>query len=127
MDLYDQWMGSLFLVVAALGQWWVFQRVRPWAVVEAESRWRLGRVWRFIMQVGTPVFLIFLLVGSFFQPEKGDWVGACRQLLAGEGWPWAPEALPVSLAHHLRDPWGLAGFLLLILTAGGLVLLRKRS
>lgn len=127
MDLYDQWVGSLFLVIAALGQWWVFQRVRPWAVVEAESRWRLGRIWRFIMQVGTPAFLVLLLVGSFFQPERGDWVGACGQLLAGEGWPWAAEALPVSLVHHLRDPWSLAGFLLLILTAGALVLLRRRT
>ncbi|MCX7607270.1 MAG: sodium-dependent transporter [Bacteroidia bacterium] len=126
LDLYDQWVGSIFLVLAALGYWWIFHRVNGWEVLERESRWRLGAFWRVSMRWGTPLFLGSLLVGSFFQPVEGDWVAAFRELLDSGKWPWSADALPVWIGRSLsKGMWAQLGFLFLLLSGGGLVLLRR--
>lgn len=127
LDLYDSWGGTLFLVVAALGHWWVFLRKGGWTALTQESSWRLGKGWRLLMHWGTPIFLGALLVGSFFQPQQGDWIAAFRMLLAGRGWPWAPEALPLWLYRTLQQPWNLIGLAALLATAAALLFLRRRE
>ena len=43
-------------------------------------------VYRFIIKYITPVFLLFVFVGSVFSPVNGDWNGAVSSLLSGNGW-----------------------------------------
>lgn len=127
LDLYDSWGGTLFLVLAALGHWWIFLRRGGWAILTQESSWKMWRGWYYLLRWGPPVFLGALLVGSFFQPQNGNWEAAWASLLAGRGWPWAPEALPIWLGTILQERWNQIGLAALLATAGVLLLLPRRD
>ena len=42
--------------------------------------------YKFIIKYITPLFLLFVFIGSVFSPMGGDWAGAWNSLLAGNGW-----------------------------------------
>lgn len=128
LDLYDQWLGTLFLVLAALGHWWVFHRWGRWDEIETEAGWRLPAILRVSMRWGTPLFLIALLIGAFFQPAAGDWQAALAHLLTKGSWPWATDSLPLWLWNKLRDSvWNQVGLACLLISGGALVLLSHRG
>jgi len=128
LDLYDYWMSNLFLLLSALGFWYIF-RLRPlWQVLEEESAFRMPLFLRRILLITPPAFLGALLVGSFFQPAQADWVGAFRSLIHTGRWPFSPDALPVWLGAKLfASPVNGVGFLLLLACGMSLLLLSRRA
>ncbi|MCS7188607.1 MAG: sodium-dependent transporter [Bacteroidia bacterium] len=126
LDLYDQWLGSIFLVIAAMGHWYLFQRSRGWQVLVSESYLPFPGLWHWILRWVTPIFLAALFVGSIVQPQDGDWIGAIKAISTGKEWPWAQEALPLWLSHSLKETWNQVGLLLLSVFAGLMLFLRQK-
>lgn len=127
--LYDTWGGTFLLLVVAFGEWWLFGRAggRAWhALMEGERR-LLSPFWRVMLGYGAPAGLISILVGSFFTPEGGDWVGAFRVLFLEGRWPLGVEALPKSLGHLLTGPGGWVGALALVASLVLVLTLARRA
>ncbi|MCS6789573.1 MAG: sodium-dependent transporter [Bacteroidia bacterium] len=121
LNLYDYWVGTLFLVLAALGHWWVFVSYAPHTL-------KLPSFLQIVLRRITPIFLILLLIGSFFQPEGGDWIRAWKHLLQEGSWLWAEDALPIWFARKaFATPLHAVGWFMLLGSAVLLLFLRKRE
>lgn len=88
---YDYWAGTVSLVVFALAESvlfaWVFGMTRGWKELTAGADMRVPGVYRFVIRYVTPVFLLFVFIGSIFSPAGGNWNAAWTSLTAGNGWP----------------------------------------
>ncbi len=130
LTLYDVWAGTFLLLVVALGEWWLFWRAgaQGWAALqEGESRQALPVFWRIVLGWVLPAGLIGILVGSFFTPAGGDWVGAFGVLLSEGRWPWGPEAFLISLAGLLRGWGGWVGTAALLVSLALVLTLARRA
>lgn len=101
-DEFDFWSGTFALVVFALGEvlvfGWIFGMDRGWSEITRGADIRVPGVYRPIIKYVTPVFIGLVLLGALFQPATG-WSEAIRGLLAGDGWPWAPQSVIGRVLH----------------------------
>jgi hypothetical protein len=59
---------------------------------------KVPTVFRFMIKYITPLFIAIVFVGSLIKPA-GDWPAAAASLLAGEGWPLAPDSVIGRVLH----------------------------
>ena len=102
-DEFDFWTGTFALVVFALGEAFVFAFIfgmdRGWEEITRGSDIRIPRIFRFIIQWVTPLFILAVFVAAMIKPEGGNWDLAFRDLLAGEGWSLAPDSVIGKVLH----------------------------
>lgn len=86
---YDYWAGTVSLVVFALAESilfaWVFGMDRGWKEITDGADMKVPTIYRFIIKFVTPVFLLFVFLGSVFRPRE-EWGQAFGMLFRGEGW-----------------------------------------
>lgn len=89
-DEYDYWAGTVSLVVFALAESvlfaWIFGMDKGWDAITSGADMKVPTTYRFIIKYITPVFLLFVFIGSVFSPLNGDWAGAISSLMNGNGW-----------------------------------------
>jgi neurotransmitter:Na+ symporter, NSS family len=107
-DEYDYWAGTVSLVVFALAESiifsWIFGIDRSWKELTSGADMKVPHVYKFIIKYITPVFLLFVFVGSLFSPLNGDWSGALSNLFSGNGWQLDNGSLIKQLFHSgIRD------------------------
>lgn len=111
-DEFDFWTGTFSLVVFALAEvlvfGWVFGIDRGWEEITRGAEIRIPRLFRFVIRYVTPAFILAVFAGALVQPEGGAWGAAFASLLAGEGWPLAPESVIGRILH--LGPEGAAWF-----------------
>jgi hypothetical protein len=87
---YDYWAGTVSLVIFALAESilfaWIFGIERGWEAITSGADMTVPTVYKFIIKYVTPVFLLFVFIGSAFSPLNGDWSGAISSLMSGNGW-----------------------------------------
>jgi hypothetical protein len=88
---YDYWAGTVSLVVFALAESilfaWIFGMDRGWKEITDGAEITVPKIYRFIIRWVTPLFLLFVFIGSIFSPLGGDWPAAWSSLMRGNGWP----------------------------------------
>ena len=106
-DEFDFWSGTFSLVVFALAEAlifaWIFGIERGWDEITRGADMVVPRVFRFVIQFVTPVFILVVFVGALVQPTGRSWGAAFRSLFGGQGWPFAPESV-LGRIFHLGDP-----------------------
>jgi len=87
---YDYWAGTVSLVVFALAESivfaWIYGIDRGWEEITRGADMKVPIFYRFVIKYVTPVFLLFVFVGSVFSPRGGDWNAALTSLFSGNGW-----------------------------------------
>ncbi|MFN0159412.1 MAG: sodium-dependent transporter [Bacteroidota bacterium] len=87
---YDYWAGTVSLVIFALVESilfaWVFGIDKGWREITSGADMHVPNVYKFIIKYITPVFLLFVFIGSVISPMNGDWGGAISSLMSGNGW-----------------------------------------
>ncbi len=87
---YDYWAGTVSLVLFALAEAivfsWIFGIKRGWQEITSGADMRVPTPYKFIIKYVTPLFLLFVFVGSVFSPRNGDWYAAWDGLINGSGW-----------------------------------------
>ena len=87
---YDYWAGTVALVLFALAESivfaWIYGIDRGWEEITRGADMKVPLIYRFVIKYVTPVFLLFVFVGSVFSPKGGDWNGALASLFSGSGW-----------------------------------------
>ncbi len=87
---YDYWAGTVSLVLFALAESivfsWIFGIKKGWAEITSGADMKVPTPYMFIIKYVTPLFLLFVFVGSVVSPHGGDWPGAWNSLVAGTGW-----------------------------------------
>ncbi|HSQ74246.1 MAG TPA: sodium-dependent transporter [Bacteroidota bacterium] len=87
---YDYWAGTVSLVVFALAESivfsWIFGIDKGWREITSGADMTVPTPYKFIIKYITPLFLLFVFIGSVFSPMGGDWAGAWNSLIAGNGW-----------------------------------------
>jgi SNF family Na+-dependent transporter len=105
-DEFDFWSGTFALVVFALGEVfifaWIFGMERGWQEITRGADMNVPRVFRYVIQYVTPAFISVVFVGALVKPV-GRWGAALRSVLAGEGWPLAPDSV-IGKVLHVGDP-----------------------
>ena len=105
-DEFDFWSGTFALVVFALGEVfifaWIFGMERGWQEITRSADMNVPRVFRYVIQYVTPAFISVVFVGALVKPV-GRWGAALRSVLAGEGWPLAPDSV-IGKVLHVGDP-----------------------
>lgn len=90
-DEYDYWAGTVSLVVFALAESvlfaWVFGMEKGWREITDGADMKVPDFYKFIIKWVTPLFLLFVFIGSVFSPLGGNWSDAVTSLLNGTGWP----------------------------------------
>jgi len=90
-DEYDYWAGTVSLVVFALAEIilfaWFFGMDKGFEEINRGADLKVPNVFKFIIKYVTPIFLIFVFVGSLITPEAGDWSASFNSLSSGAGWP----------------------------------------
>lgn len=90
-DEYDYWAGTVSLVVFALAESiifaWIFGIDRGWKEINDGADMKVPVFYRFVIKWVTPLFLLFVFVGSVFSPAGGEWGAAWQSLASGNGWP----------------------------------------
>jgi SNF family Na+-dependent transporter len=107
-DEYDYWAGTVSLVVFALAESiifaWVFGIDRGWKEINDGADMKAPVFYRFVIKWVTPLFLLFVFVGSVFSPAGGEWGAAWQSLASGNGWPLDDGSLVRQLfMSGLRD------------------------
>ncbi|HET6273954.1 MAG TPA: sodium-dependent transporter [Bacteroidota bacterium] len=89
-DEYDYWAGTVSLVIFALAESvlfaWVFGIDKGWKELTTGADMKVPDFYKFVIKYVTPVFLLFVFIGSVFSPLNGDWTGALSSLMNGQGW-----------------------------------------
>ncbi|HBL30921.1 MAG TPA: sodium:calcium symporter [Acidobacteria bacterium] len=102
-DEFDFWTGTFSLVVFALGEAFIFAYIfgmeKGWEEITRGSDMKVPRIFRFIIQYVTPVFILVVFVGAMFNPAGGDWAGAFSSLLSGGGWSFDPGSVIGRVLH----------------------------
>jgi len=108
-DEFDFWTGTFSLVVFALAEvlvfGWVFGIDRGWEEITRGAEITIPRLFRFVIRYVTPAFILVVFAGALIQPEGGAWSAAFQSLLAGEGWPLAPESV-IGRVFHIGPEGG---------------------
>lgn len=88
---YDYWAGTVSLVIFALAESvifaWIFGIDKGWKEITDGADMKVPDIYKFIIKWVTPVFLLFVFIGSVFSPLGGDWNAAVASLMSGGGWP----------------------------------------
>jgi SNF family Na+-dependent transporter len=88
---YDYWAGTVSLVVFALAESvlfaWVFGMDKGWREITEGADMKVPNFYKFIIKWVTPLFLLFVFIGSVFSPLGGNWSDAVTSLFNGTGWP----------------------------------------
>ncbi len=102
-DEFDFWTGTFALVVFALAEAfifaWVFGMERGWEEITRGADMQVPRIFRFVLQYVTPVFLLVIFTSSLVKPVDGAWRSAFEGLANGRGWPFAPDSVFGKLLH----------------------------
>jgi hypothetical protein len=89
-DQYDYWAGTVALVIFALAESivfsWIFGVEKGWEEIKAGADLKLPTVYKYVMKYVTPLFLLFVFIGTVFLPLNRDWSTAFSNLFAGLGW-----------------------------------------
>lgn len=76
-DEYDYWAGTASLVIFAMLEVilfsWIFGINKGWAELNEGADMKVPRIFRYIMLIVTPVFLIAIFLGTLINPKNGDW------------------------------------------------------
>jgi neurotransmitter:Na+ symporter, NSS family len=87
---YDYWAGTVSLVIFALAESfifaWIFGMEKGWNEICNGADMKVPLIYRPIIKYVTPVFLLFVFIGSVFSPLNGDWAAAISSLFSGNGW-----------------------------------------
>jgi len=88
---YDYWAGTVSLVVFALAEAiifsWIYGIDKGWEEIKRGADMKVPEFYKPILKYVTPLFLLFVFVGSVFSPLGGNWNGALEDLFNGRGWP----------------------------------------
>jgi SNF family Na+-dependent transporter len=105
-DEFDFWTGTFSLVVFALLEVvifsWIFGMDRGWAEITRGADIEVPRVFRYVIQWVTPLFILVVFLGALFQPQGRAWGAAFWKLFGGEGWPFAAESV-IGRVLHVGD------------------------
>lgn len=90
-DEYDYWAGTVSLVVFALAESiifaWIFGIDKSWEELKAGADMKVPQFYKYVAKFITPLFLMFVFIGSLFSPTNRNWSGALASLFGGHGWP----------------------------------------
>ena len=108
-DEYDFWAGTFSLVVFALAEsiifLWVFGIDNAWAEINKGADIKIPFIFKYILKYVTPTFILIVFLGSMFQPEGGNWLGAISGLFSGQGWKLDAGSVLGALFHiGVDDP-----------------------
>ena len=105
-DEFDFWTGTFSLVIFALLEAfifaWIFGMDRGWEEITRGADMSVPRLFRFVIQYVTPLFILVVLVSALVQPAGRAWGAALWSLFSGGGWPFAPESV-IGRVLHLGD------------------------
>ncbi|MEP0845488.1 MAG: sodium-dependent transporter [Phycisphaerae bacterium] len=105
-DEFDYWTGTFSLVVFALLESIIFAYIfgmkRGWDEITRGADMNVPRVFRYVIQFVTPLFLLAIFIGSVFKP-KADWGGAFHSLVTRGWWELAPDSVVGKLLHIGQD------------------------
>ncbi len=91
-DEYDYWAGTASLVVFAMLEVilfsWVFGIKKGWAEINEGADLKVPKIYKYIIWFVTPIMLIFVFLGSLFNPKNGDFKAAFISLKNNNGWPF---------------------------------------
>jgi len=106
-DEFNFWTGTFALVIFALGEAiifvWIFGIDRGWEEITRGADLKVPRIFRFVIQYITPLFILVVLLGAMFQPGGGDWGAALGSLFSGAGWPFDPGSV-IGRLFHIGEP-----------------------
>ncbi len=107
-DEFDFWTGTFALVVFALAEIiifaWIFGMKRGWEEITRGADIAVPRVFRFIIQYVTPLFILVVFIGAMFKPEA-PWGEAISGLFAGQGWSVASDSVVGRIMHKGADAY----------------------
>lgn len=87
---YDYWAGTVSLVIFALAESiifaWIYGIDKGWNELTTGADMKVPNYYKFIIKYITPVFLLFVFIGSVFSPKNGEWIVAVTNLLEGKAW-----------------------------------------
>lgn len=102
-DEYDYWAGTFSLVVFALAEIilfaWIFGIDKGWEAIIQGSDIHVPILYKYVIKYITPLFLIFVFVGSLISPENQDWLRAFHQFFTEGTWPLGKEAIVTQVLH----------------------------
>lgn len=100
-DEFDNWSGTVSLVIFALSEAilfsWVWGIDKGWEEITRGADMTVPRIFRFVIKWVTPSFLLAVFLGSLLKPE-GEWGEAFANLFT-KGWPLANDSIIGSLIH----------------------------
>ncbi len=106
-DEFDFWTGTFSLVVFALLEAfifvWIFGIGPGWAEIERGADIKVPRVFRYVLQYVTPVFLLVVFLGALIKPATASWGEAISGLTSGQGWTFASDSV-LGKILHVDDP-----------------------
>jgi len=101
-DEFDFWSGTFALVVFALLEAFIFAFIfgidRGWEEITRGADLTVPRLFRFVIRIVTPTFILVVFLGALVKPEE-DWATAFSGLFGGEGWKLAAESVLGRLLH----------------------------
>jgi len=87
---YDYWAGTVSLVVFALAESiifaWIYGIDKGWKEINSGADMKVPHIYKYIIKYVTPVFLLFVFIGSMLTPLNNEWASAISNLFAGNGW-----------------------------------------
>jgi len=87
---YDYWAGTVSLVIFAFTESvifsWIYGIDKGWEEIKRGADMKVPEFYKPILKYVTPLFLLFVLVGSVFSPLGGEWDVAIQGLFSGQGW-----------------------------------------
>jgi len=87
---YDYWAGTVSLVIFAFTEAvifsWIYGIDKGWEEIKRGADMKVPEFYKPILKYVTPLFLLFVLVGSVFSPLGGQWDVAIQGLFSGQGW-----------------------------------------
>lgn len=99
---FDYWTGTFSLVVFALLESLIFAYVfgmkKGWEEITRGADMKVPGFFRPVIQYVTPAFILLIFVASLIKPA-GEWSAAMSSLLAGQGWPLAPDSVIGKILH----------------------------
>lgn len=87
---YDEWAGTVSLVVFALAESilfsWVWGVSKGWKELNSGADIKIPVIFKYIIKYITPTMLMIVFLGSLLKPLNNDWSQAFHSVLSGNGW-----------------------------------------